>query len=277
MADRPDWALGDLPMDQPSIARIWDWFLGGSHNFEIDREVARKTLELMPEAPLMAQISRAFLRRAVRYCLSRGIRQFLDLGSGIPTVGNVHEVVQGIDPDAKVVYVDRDQVAVAHTRLLLAGNDNVAVVEADIRDVGAILYAPEVRELFDFSQPVAILMIAVLHFIADAENPAGIITMFCDAVPPGSALAIAHGSSDTEGMPSESLHSARKEYEKTVAPVTLRAKSEVESLFDGFTLVDPGVTWLSEWHPDTVEPGHAADGGPPPKAGYGGVGIKASR
>lgn len=256
-------------MDEPSIARIWDWFLGGSHNFAADREVARATLAAMPEAPRMAQLSRAFLRRAVRFCVTAGISQFLDIGSGIPTVGNVHEVAQAADPSCRVVYVDRDPVAVAHTRRILEGQDLSSVLQADLRRPRQLLDSPRLGRTLDFERPVAVLMVSVLHFVPDSDDPAAIVASFRERLAPGSALVIAHGSSDTADMPSEHLHTARRMYERAVAPVTLRSRTEVEAFFAGFELVEPGVVWLPRWRP---EPG--GDGQAVPKAGYGGVGFK---
>jgi SAM-dependent methyltransferase len=267
-----------VAIDQPSIARIWDWFLGGSHNFAIDREVARKTLELMPEGPQMARLSRAFLRRAVEHCVRAGITQFIDLGSGIPTVGNVHEVARQATSGARVAYVDIDPVAVAHTRQILAGDKQTTAVQADLRDPARVLASPELRGLLDFDQPIALLMVMVLHFVSDSDDPRGILAAYRDALAPGSALVIAHGSRETEGMPTSHLQTARKMYEREVGSVSLRTRDEVQALFEGFELVEPGVVWVPEWHP---EPGQAsADAAvadaTSPRAGYAGMGIKRS-
>jgi SAM-dependent methyltransferase len=278
--DRPVWAPGDVAIDQPSVARIWDWFLGGSHNFAIDREVARKTLELMPEGPQMARLSRAFLRRAVEYCVRAGITQFIDLGSGIPTVGNVHEVAHRATPDARVAYVDIDPVAVAHTRQILAGDKRTTALQADLRDFDRVLAAPELRELLDFGKPIALLMVMVLHFVPDVDDPHSVLGSYREALAPGSALVIAHGSRDTEGMPTSHLHTAREMYEQKVGSVSLRTRDEVRGLFDGFELVEPGVVWVPEWHPEQDEaPGTAVDAdadAASPRAGYAGIGIKHS-
>lgn len=284
--DRPVWAPGDVAIDQPSVARIWDWFLGGSHNFAVDREVARRTLKLMPEGPAMARLSRAFLRRAVEYCARAGITQFIDLGSGIPTVGNVHEVAQRVTPKARVVYVDTDPVAVAHTRQILSGDKTTAVVQADLRDPAQVLGAKALRSLLDLEQPVALLMVMVLHFVPDSDDPRGILATYREALAPGSALVIAHGSRETEGMPTSHLHTARQMYEREVGSVILRTRAEVAALFDGFDLVEPGVTWVPQWRPEvvTAAPGESGASGAPgepgglvtssPRAGYAGVGLK---
>src|SRR5437588_3798566 len=154
MQPRPDWAPETIDVEQPSAARIYDYLLGGSHNFAADREFARQAIAIMPDVPVQAHANRAFLRRAVQYLVDSGIRQFLDIGSGIPTLGNVHEVAQRAAPDARVMYVDIDPVAVAHSRVILAGNPRVGVIQADLRRPTEILYHPDVVELLDFAQPV---------------------------------------------------------------------------------------------------------------------------
>lgn len=266
-----EWVPPSVDRDQPSIARIWDWFLGGAHNFAIDRDVAAKTLELMPEGPDMARLNRMFLRRTVRFCVEAGVTQFLDLGSGIPTAGNTHQVAQMADPRCRVVYVDVDPVAVAHTQLILTDDHHAAVVHADLRDPDTILRAPELLNTLDLTKPVAVLMIAVLHFIHDSDDPARLIGRYRDALTEGSYLIIAHGSTDTERMPPEHLHAARRMYQREVAAVSLRSRPEVEALFAGFDLVDPGVVWLPDWRPDTHDDPSA------PRAGYGGIGRKPSQ
>ncbi|QIZ37499.1 SAM-dependent methyltransferase [Saccharopolyspora sp. ASAGF58] len=268
---RPSWAPLDVDMNQPSIARIWDWFLGGAHNFAVDRQVAEEMLQLMPEGPQMAHINRMFLRRVVQLCVAEGVTQFLDIGSGIPTVGNVHETAQQADPECRVVYVDIDPVAVAHTRRLLADNPRCAVIQADLREPEEILAAPELRDLLDLDRPVALLMIAVLHFVHDEEDPLGLIARYRDALAGGSFFAIAHGSRSTERMPSEHLYAARSKYERSVAQVSLRSQPEVEAMFAGFDLVSPSVVWLPVWRPAN---GETPEDSAAPNAGYGGVGRK---
>ena len=269
--ERPSWAPPDVDIDQPSISRIWDWFLDGSHNFAVDREVAKQMLKLMPEGPRMAQASRAFLRRAVRMCADAGVTQFLDIGSGIPTVGNVHEIARAADPQSRVVYVDTDPVAVSHTRQMLNGDPTTTVLRADLRDPSDILNSPELRDTLDLDRPVAVMLIMILHFVHDADDPVGILTRLREALPSGSMLAIAHGSANTEGMPDEHLHAAREMYNESVAQVRLRTRPEVEALFDGWDLLHPGVVWIPDWRPDPT------DAGPNfgiPNAGYAGVAVK---
>jgi SAM-dependent methyltransferase len=268
---RPSWAPLDVDVNQPSIARVWDWFLGGAHNFAVDREVGEKMLKAMPEGPQMARTNRMFLRRAVRFCVAAGVTQFLDIGSGIPTAGNVHEIAQQANPRCRVVYADLDPVAVAHTRRMLAGDPRYSVLQADLREPERILAAPELRDTLDLDQPVALLMIAVLHFVHDSDDPGGILARYRDALAPGSYLAIAHGSRNIDDIPPERLQVAQTHYEHSVAEVSLRSQPEVEAFFAGFTLEDPGVVWLQQWRPEHPE---GINDPVAPHVGYGGVGRK---
>ena len=180
-------------------------------------------------------------------CAAAGVRQFLDIGAGIPTRGNTHEVAQEAAPDARVVYVDFDPVAVVHGRAILAGNDRAVVIDEDLRQPERILAHDDLLRLLDLDQPVAVLMLAVLHFIPDADNPAAIIARFRDALASGSYLAISHGTD--ESWPEETKKITEM-YQHTATPITWRDRSPVERLFDGFTLVDPGVVWVTQWHPN---------------------------
>lgn len=245
--ERPGWVSSELDVDRPNAARIYDYFLGGSHNLAADREVARQIIAAVADVPLIAQANRAFLRRAVTYCVQAGIRQFLDLGSGIPTVGNVHEIAQRADPACRVVYVDFEPVAVAHSRVILTGNDQVAVLQADLRDPDRILADPSLLALLDLTQPVGVLMVSVLPFIPDADEPAKIVARYRDAVAPGSYLAISHGSSEARPDDVERVH---KFYRQTKTPVVARSRPELERLFDGFELVDPGLVYVQQWRPE---------------------------
>jgi hypothetical protein len=268
--ERPAWAPEAIDIDRPSPARIYDYHLGGGHNFAVDREVAEKVAAIMPELPLIMRANRAFLLRAVRLLVAHGIRQFLDLGSGIPTVGNVHEIAQGTDPAAKVVYVDSDAVAVAHSQALLSGNDNAAVVHADLRDVPGVLAAPEVRHLIDFSRPVGLLMVAVLHFVPDRDDPAGIVARYRDAVPAGSYLVLSHGAASEEEHAPVGSSEALAAYSRRVTETTLRTRAEVAAMFDGFEPVDPGVVYVTRWRPWPAPD----DAEPAPLAQWAGVGRR---
>ncbi len=227
---------------------MYDYYLGGSHNFAVDRAMAERGKEVWPELPLIMRENRAYLRRAVRYLSAQGVTQFLDLGSGIPTVGNVHEIAQEGNPGSRVVYVDRDPIAVNHGRAILAGNDHAAVLQADVRDPDRVLADPDVRRLIDFDRPVAVLLVAVLHFVADEHDPAGIIARFRAAVAPGSYLALSHFSS--EGPP-ERVEGLVKLSRTTPEPLTLRSRAQIEGFLTGLEIVDPGVVYLPLWRPDS--------------------------
>jgi SAM-dependent methyltransferase len=248
--ERPEWAPEGIDIDTPSASRLYDYYLGGCHNFAADRAVAERVLAISPDGPLIAQANRAFLRRAVRYCVDAGIRQFLDIGSGIPTLGNVHEVAQQMAPDARVMYVDIDPVAVAHSRALLADNPLTGVIQADLRQPDRILGHPDVRTLIDFSRPVALLLVAVLHFIPDEDDPAGLLGTLGAALPSGSHLVLSHGTA--EGRPDD-LKKIVALYRNTANRLVPRDRVEVVGLFDGFDLVDPGVVWCPLWHPESPE------------------------
>jgi S-adenosyl methyltransferase len=241
-----DWAPDGVNIETPSVARIYDFLLGGSHNFEADRALARQAVDAIPDLPLQAATNRAFMHRAVRYLVGEGITQFLDLGSGIPTLGNVHEIAQATDPRAKVVYVDMDEVAVAHSRYLLDDNPHAVAVLADLRRPEAVLANEDVTTTLDLSQPVAVLLVAVLHAVGDADDPAGIIRTLRGRLAPGSFLVIAHGVNTRVGDADVVEDMSRR----TTTPMTLRTPAAVAQLFDGFHLVEPGLVWAPLWRPE---------------------------
>jgi hypothetical protein len=246
------WIPADVDREQPSIARIYDFYLGGNHNFPADREAARKVIEVMPELPDVMRVNRAFLRRCVRYLVGAGIHNFLDLGSGIPTVGNVHEIAQAVDPTARVVYVDKDPVAVAHSREILSGNDRALIVSGDLSDPEAILGDPEVDRLLllGLGEPIAVLMSAVLHFVPDDDQAAALVARYRDAMPSGSYLALSHASHREEQTSAARVGEAAERYSRTVAPMKLRTLADVAGLLEGFELVDPGIVYCGRWRPD---------------------------
>ncbi|PRY32698.1 SAM-dependent methyltransferase [Umezawaea tangerina] len=252
MAERPKWVPGDIDLERPSVARVYDYWLGGAHNFAADRAVANRTLEAMPELRRVILTNRTLLRRMVRHLLRLGVRQFLDLGSGIPTAGNVHEIAHAVDPTARVVYVDMDPVAIAHGKSLLADLPNVVALQADIRDPASVLGDPEVRSVLDLDQPVAVLMIAVLHFVPDADHPCGIIADYLDALVPGSYLGVSHSGGE-QGEESAAVAEARRRYSEQVAPMVHRTRAELISLLGGLELVEPGVVRLPHWRPDSPD------------------------
>jgi len=234
----------------------------------VDRRMAREAISMWPDLPVIMQTNRAFLRRAVRYLVAHGISQFLDIGSGIPTVGNVHEVAQEANPRARVVYIDNDPVAVAHSRAILAGNERTTVVHADLRQTDSIIDHPVVRATLDLEQPVAVLVIAVLHFVPDEDDPAGAVDRLRDRLVPGSHLVLSHASA--EGRP-EVAASHRQLYTRTPTPMTMRGRAEIARLFDGFELVDPGLVWLPLWRPDSPSEGLEQ---PERTTGFAGVGRR---
>ncbi|MFD4668087.1 SAM-dependent methyltransferase [Lentzea sp. NPDC058450] len=259
---------GGVDLSRPSAARVYDYYLGGAHNFAVDREMAERAIGLWPDLPQIMQANRAFLRRAVGYCVDNGIRQFLDLGSGIPTVGNVHEVAQSLAPDARVVYVDNDPVAAAYSENILRGNDLAAVVQADLRRPDEVLNSPGVRALLNFDEPVAVMMVAVLHFVPDEDDPAAIIAKYREVMASGSYLVLSHASQD--GQPGQA-DSHQDLYRRTATPMTMRTKDQVTALFDGFDIVEPGVVYFPEWRPVAPED---VDGNPERFTGRAAVGRK---
>jgi SAM-dependent methyltransferase len=243
---RPSWAPVKIDLDVPAVSRVYDWLLGGSHNFEVDRQAGRAAVEAHPGVRAIAQANRAVLRRAVEFCIGQGVTQFLDIGSGIPTVGNVHEVAQDANPDARVVYVDNDPVAVAHSTAVLEGNPQAASVLADLRDPEDLLGRPEVQQLIDFRRPVALMLVAIIHFLDDDDRPAEIIAALRDALAPGSIMVITHA---TEGPAPWHQRAVQAVYDRTPTPLVLRGAEQLKPLFDGFGIVEPGIVELPYWHP----------------------------
>lgn len=264
MADeaRPDWVPPGVDIKRANVARIYDYWLGGTHNFLADQDVGRAIVAVEPRMREIARANRAFLGRAVRFLGANGIDQFLDLGSGIPTSGNVHEIAQQANPRARVAYVDVDPVAIAHSKAILAGNKSAAIVEADVREPEMILAHDTVGRLIDFSRPVGLIVLAVLQFISDDANPRQIMATLSDALAPGSYLVLGHATD--EGTKPKVMQAAGAVYNRSVATqIHLRSRAEVLRLFDGYDLVEPGLVYTSTWRPDS--PGD----GPGGIAGYG--------
>ncbi len=229
---------------------MYDYFLGGKDHFAADREAADQILAVAPESRDNARANRAFLGRAVRYLAGQaGIRQFLDIGTGIPTAGNTHEVAQAIAPQSRVVYVDNDPGVIAHARALLVGTPQgrCEYVPADLRDPGAVLAGA--ARLLDFTQPVALLLVAVLHFIPDDDDPRGLVAAYLDALPPGSHLVLSHATDSHH--PAKVTSTAAKVYDAGPASLALRPRDAVGRFFDGLTLVPPGLVKATEWRPDS--------------------------
>jgi SAM-dependent methyltransferase len=269
--ERPTWAPPGIDLSVPSVSRMYDYYLGGSHNFEVDRAAARRAIAAFPGLPKIMQTNRAFMRRAVRYAIGQGVTQFLDIGSGIPTFGNVHEIVQAASAKGRVLYVDNDPVAVAHSRAVLAGDERTAVVAADFRSPQAIANDPETTRLLDLDQPVALLLVALLHFIEDADDPWQAVAELRDVLPVGSLLIITHASVDGGPGDPDAGTEVSGVYRDFGATLNLRSRVDVARFFDGFELVDPGLVAPPNWRPD----GPVDQEDPAVFNGLAGVGLKA--
>jgi S-adenosyl methyltransferase len=261
-------AQGGIDTDTPNVARIYDYLLGGKDNFAADRQAAKQLIAAIPDVAEIARDNRSFLGRVVRYlAIEGGIRQFLDLGAGLPTQANVHELAQGVAPEARVVYVDNDPVVASHGRALLAAGDGVGMVHGDLRDPDGILRNPDVLGLLDLTRPLAVLCTSTLHFIADEAEPHAIIAAYRDQMARGSYLAITHGTMEED--PRGEGEAAAGVYRLASSQLHVRSLPGVLRLFDGFVLVEPGLTWITEWRP---EPGTTPVGRP--HSLRGGVGCK---
>ncbi|UYQ65935.1 SAM-dependent methyltransferase [Streptomyces peucetius] len=268
--ERPAWAPHGIDISVPSVSRIYDFYLGGSHNFEVDRAAARKAMEFMPGLPKIMQANRAFMRRAVEFAVDAGITQFLDIGSGIPTFGNVHEVARKATPDARVLYVDHDPVAVAHSRAVLDGDEQSDVVAADLRGPRQILDSPEAA-LLDLERPVALLLVAVLHFLEDEDDPYVAVAELRDALAPGSLLVLTHASFEGVPVPPERAGGAVEVYRDIRNPLVMRSREQIARFFDGYEMVEPGLVSMPHWRPD----GPVDQEDPYAFSGFAGVGRKA--
>jgi hypothetical protein len=245
--------LAVLDVTVPNVARIYDYFLGGKDHFAADREAAEELRALLPDAALACRQNREFLRRAVRYLAGEaGIGQFIDIGSGLPTAANTHEIAQAIRPDARVAYVDNDPLVVVHGRALLESSPDVAVIDADLRAPGLITGSRVLEKLVDFSEPVAVLLVAVLHFIRDDEDPYGIVNILKSAMAPGSYLVISHVTQD--GVSREENQGGMAVYQNASAPIVPRRYDEVLRFFDGMELAAPGLVSISQWRSDRPPP-----------------------
>lgn len=240
--------VADFDASKPSIPRVIDYLQGGKDNFAADRAFVDEGLRWVPDLPEVVRANRDFLGRVVRHLAADcGIEQFLDIGTGLPTAENVHEVVHRVNPAGRVVYVDNDQVVLTHARALLADSSNVAVAEGDLRKPESILSAPQVRELIDFTRPVAVLMVAILHFVTDEQSPSAIVGRFRDMMAPGSYLAISHAEYRRHLAKPASM------YRRMASePVVLRSRADIARYFDGFELLGAGVVPVSRWQPEVT-------------------------
>ncbi|MFC0038944.1 SAM-dependent methyltransferase [Actinomadura rayongensis] len=256
-----------IPLGVPTPARMYDEALHGKDHYEVDRRANATLYEGIGEASVRATAleNRRFLGRVVRrLAAEHGIRQFLDIGSGLPTMRNTHQIAQEADPGARVLYVDYDPIVAVHGRALLEG-DNTRILTADMREPAAILDAPETHDLIDFTRPVAVLFIAVFHFITPAEDPARIVAAFRERSAPGSYVGISHLTSD--GTPPGEQRSWEKAFENATSPMVFRTREEINGIFDGYELIEPGLVRPWTWHPDD-------EGSPQTTSLYGGVGRK---
>jgi SAM-dependent methyltransferase len=229
---------------------MYDYMLGGKENYASDRAAVDQLIQLEPAVPRFALLNREFLGRAVRFVAGQGVSQFLDVGAGLPTQDSVHEVARAVNPDARTVYVDHDPVVLAHARALLGESERVAVVPGDVRDAAGILTNPEVTALVDFSRPVGLLLVAIMHFVRDGEDPARVVAAFRDALAPGSYLILSHGTA--HGAPPDAVaasRAARQVYNNASSQIAYREPDEVSPLLDGFALVEPGLVHISQWRP----------------------------
>jgi SAM-dependent methyltransferase len=238
-----------IDLDKPNAARVYDYILGGELNYAVDRMFAEQVLSAQPNARERAQLNRQWLRRAIRFGMDNGIRQFLDIGSGMPTVGHVHEVAQAIDPRSRVVYVDNEPVAVAHSEIVLEDNENAAMVFADAEFPDDVLEHETTEMMLDLDQPVMVVMALFVHFIPDERDPARLLASYRDALAPGSYLAL---SSATPELQSDGTARAVAMYQKSSNPVVPRSADELRKLVDGFEIVDPGIVFIPEWRPDSA-------------------------
>ncbi len=259
----------NIDTSKPNVARMYDYLLGGYHNFEADRQLAEQILAVHPDSKINAFINRRVLKRMVEYLTQAGISQFLDIGAGIPTVQNTHEVVQAINPDAKVVYVDIDPIAVAHSKMLLADNPNVKAFQADAAQIEMILDHPVTKELIDFRQPVGVLLISVLHYITDDDAAFRVVEKIKSAIVSGSYVAIIHSTLD--GYKPASAEEGDRLL-KLASAARHRDKAEIAQFFEGLEIVEPGLVYSPRWRPESEDDPFYDE--PWRAFGYGGIGRK---
>lgn len=259
-----------IDTSQPHPARMYDYYLGGRDNYEVDRIAADRIISIVPEILDGSRQNRAFMRRAVRTVVAQhGIRQIIDIGTGIPTSPNTHEVAQAVAPETRVVYLDNDPIVAVHANARLTGVGHTAFLLGDVREPVALMTRLRDEELIDFDRPVALVLVAVMHFVQDSEQPYEIVAELRELLPPGSFMALSHAASFP--VPAETvprLAELLDIYKTASSPLTMRSPEAIEKFFDGFEVIDPGVTSVPMWRPDP------ADGEPKRTGIYGGVGYK---
>ena len=262
-----------MDIERPSAARMYDFYLGGSCHFAADRALAEEVVRTWPDMPAIARANRDFLQRAVRYLSGQGIDQFLDLGSGIPTVGNTHDIALSLNPEARIAYVDVDPVAVAHSTVILQDVPNATIVHADLRDAEAILHRSEVPSFLDLSRPVGVIMLAVLHFLSDEDDAAGVVAAYREASRAGSYLVVSHGTLDYLPAKARDVEGV---YERASHRLNFRSRAEVLGLMDGYELEPPGLVDIIHWRPELSEdePDPIGNGDVARYSGYAAVGRK---
>ena len=251
-AMEPGFAASEIDTTTPHPARMYDALLGGKDHYHADQEAVRQVLRAAPEVRDSAMANRAFMQRAVRFLVGEaGIRQIIDIGTGIPATGSVHQVAGESAPDTRVVDVDNDPIVHVHANALLTGGGTTSIVLADLREPEVILDHPKTRALIDFGQPVGLLLVAILHFITEVENPSRILATLRNALPEGSYLVVSHATGD---LRPDAAQNAASVYDGATSSVTLRNKAQVEALFDGWELIDPGVIQVPLWRPEGRKP-----------------------
>lgn len=252
MASQPDWVPAGVDVKRANVARVYNYLLGGTHNFLVDQDVARTMLAVEPAMREIMRANRAFLGRAIRCLTARGVRQFLDIGSGIPTQGHVHEIAQRSAPDSRVVYVDIDPVAVAHSQMILRGDDSAACVFGDLREPEAILDHETTRAMIDFDQPVGLILAAILHFIPDSSDPAGLVARLTEPMSAGSCVVISHATDESRR---DTVAALEKVYNRNVSTNGyFRNREDIRELFGDLKMLDPGLVAVSDWRPDPPGP-----------------------
>jgi trans-aconitate methyltransferase len=250
----PGWTPPELDTGVPTSARMYDYYLGGKDNFQADREAAEQLLKVVPGARANARANRAFLGRAVRALVDDGLTQFLDIGIGLPGPGGTVEVARSLRADARIAGVDNDPIVLAHARAQPSDTDPVAIITADLRDPASILADPQIRAAIDFDQPVALLLVAILHFVGDADDPYAIVRTLMDATAPGSCLVISHATGNPDPV---RVNAGIDAYDKTTTSLALRPAEQVAGFFEGLDLLEPGLVRVPWWRPDGEVPDDA--------------------